>query len=497
MGELISTGFVIQGSVFLPTFGVIDVEYMEEGGRDYLIIGSEGVGSVSVYDITDPDGVTLSSLTAQTANSGTATLSDLVLVPGDGGTFLLPLGRNDDNFALFDLTGGSLSLTTVMSDSTGVFERGFTGDGISVGGREYFITTGFGRDGIDIFELESDNSVSFVRTLGDNPFLKLEDVTAIHTTSVFGKPTLVTGTGLQTGLQVFWFSAAGNLGQTERLVPREIDGLTGITDIDSVQIDDRAFVAVAGAGSDSIGVFRISDNRKLNLLQTERDTGNTRFENVQALEIFESDERVFLLAGGADDGVTLFEMNFRGKLVELETFADQFDTALKSVSSISVRVEGDTAYAYVGSLREGGVTELIIDLERTGNDIRGGAVKDTLTGTNRDDIIWGFGKSDVIDGRGGDDRIIDGRGRDQLIGGEGADIFEFTADGRSDFILDFDPAEDRIDLTDTSANAYSDIYLGARKLGAVVKIDDEIIRLRNPDEEPYDMNDFSVDNFIF
>ncbi|MEM8872236.1 MAG: hypothetical protein AAGE38_17680 [Pseudomonadota bacterium] len=498
MGTLIKSGFVIQGSVFLPTFGVIDTEYYGAGGNDYLIIASEGIGSISVYDITDADSVVLASLAAQTANSGTATLSDLVLVPGDGGTFLLPLGRNDDNFALFDIgPSGILSIETVLTDASDIYERGFVGESIKAGSSEFFITSAFGRAGMEVFELNPDNSVTFVRRVEDSDFRKLEDVTAIHATTIFGRATVFTGSGLDTGLHSFWFSGIGNMGVTDRKLTRGTEGMRGITDIDSVQIDDRAFVVVAAAGSDSLQVFRVSFERKLTLLDTTRDTGSTRFDNVQAMEVFESNDRVFVLAGGSDDGVTLYEMTFRGKLLFLETFVDGFDTALKSVSSIEVRVEGDTAYAYVGSLKEGGVTELIIDLERSGEDIRGGPVKDQLTGTSQDDIIWGFGKSDQIDGGAGDDRLIDGRGRDTLTGGPGADIFEFVADGRSDFILDFDPAVDKIDLTDTSANAFSDLLVGARIRGAVVKIDDEIIRLRNPEGTPYDVSEFTADTFIF
>jgi len=124
-------------------------------------------------------------------------------------------------------------------------------------------------------------------------------------------------------------------------------------------------------------------------------------------------------------------------------------------------------------------------------------VVDTITGTEFDDVIWGMGMSDEINGGAGNDRLIDGRGRDHLTGGPGADIFEFTADGRSDFVYDFDPTEDRIDLTEFDANHYDDITVGPRERGAAVLVGDDVIRLYNPDGGPYDMELFSEDNFIF
>lgn len=80
--------------------------------------------------------------------------------------------------------------------------------------------------------------------------------------------------------------------------------------------------------------------------------------------------------------------------------------------------------------------------------MHGGAVEDILMGTDENDTIFGHGRSDELRGMGGDDRLIDGRGNDFLWGGEGADVFEFTADGRKDYIMDFEVGTDLIDLRD-------------------------------------------------
>ena len=190
-------------------------------------------------------------------------------------------------------------------------------------------------------------------------------------------------------------------------------------------------------------------------------------------------------------------MTYRGKLLFVDSIADDFDTTLKNVSSLDVHVDGETAYVYAGSSSEHGVTQLIVDLSRSGEDLRGGPVRETIIGTEFDDVIWGMGMSDVLDGGAGNDRLIDGRGRDHLTGGPGADIFEFIADGRSDFVYDFDPTEDRIDLTGFDVNHYDDITVGPRIRGAAVLVGEDVIRLYNPDGGPYDMELFSKDNFIF
>jgi len=73
-----------------------------------------------------------------------------------------------------------------------------------------------------------------------------------------------------------------------------------------------------------------------------------------------------------------------------------------------------------------------------------------------DEILQGTDASEIIHGLAGDDVLQGHGGRDVLHGGDGADIFRFTELGdsfrtatqsSSDRILDFDVAQDRIDLT--------------------------------------------------
>ncbi|WP_122669584.1 M10 family metallopeptidase C-terminal domain-containing protein [Pseudomonas viridiflava] len=89
----------------------------------------------------------------------------------------------------------------------------------------------------------------------------------------------------------------------------------------------------------------------------------------------------------------------------------------------------------------------------------GTAGGDTLTGTAGNDVINGNAGVDRIDGGAGADTINGGADADTLTGGAGADVFvyssrldsyrNYTAGGpkQSDTIVDFNVAEDRIDLS--------------------------------------------------
>jgi len=84
---------------------------------------------------------------------------------------------------------------------------------------------------------------------------------------------------------------------------------------------------------------------------------------------------------------------------------------------------------------------LDIDLPNYGNlDIRG---------TDNPDLIVGSLENDRIRAKGGNDVIISGGGFDTLTGGSDNDIFFYSdMDGKRDLILDFEPGNDRLDLSE-------------------------------------------------
>ncbi|MEO1390684.1 MAG: ExeM/NucH family extracellular endonuclease, partial [Cyanobacteria bacterium J06634_6] len=97
---------------------------------------------------------------------------------------------------------------------------------------------------------------------------------------------------------------------------------------------------------------------------------------------------------------------------------------------------------------------LIIGLDLTGGggnpptEINGTNRRDTLTGTEGDDIIKGFGRRDRITGGAGDDIIVGGRGFDILTGGADNDTFVFEkVSDRRDRITDFEVGADLLDFS--------------------------------------------------
>ncbi|AKF47433.1 M10 family metallopeptidase C-terminal domain-containing protein [Pseudomonas fragariae (ex Marin et al. 2024)] len=115
--------------------------------------------------------------------------------------------------------------------------------------------------------------------------------------------------------------------------------------------------------------------------------------------------------------------------------------------------------------------------------VEGTAGGDTLTGTDGNEVLNGNAGTDRIDGGAGADTITGGADADTLTGGAGADLFiynsrldsyrNYTASGtkQSDTITDFNPAEDRIDLSSIGLRGLGDgsantIYLSVNADGS-------------------------------
>lgn len=99
---------------------------------------------------------------------------------------------------------------------------------------------------------------------------------------------------------------------------------------------------------------------------------------------------------------------------------------------------------------------------------RGG--NDLVIGNSSNEKLFGGSGEDFLSGKHGNDILTGGRGADYLNGGNGSDYFRYTSvrqsgvkKGRSDTIMDFDPTQDKIDLTSLKTK-YKLNYIGSNQI---------------------------------
>ncbi|GGE26227.1 Ca2+-binding protein, RTX toxin-related [Gemmobacter megaterium] len=239
-----------------------------------------------------------------------------------------------------------------------------------------------------------------------------------------------------------------------RLQPMPVlDGGVGIalpSALSVVQAGGGLHVLVAGAGSSSITVFRIATDGRMVAVDHVVDGLGTRFAGISALETVEVAGRAYVLAGGGDQGLSLLLLLPTGRLVHLDSLAGTAAVPLAGLGALAVRAMAGDGGASVLQLfaagQSAGIAQFSIDLGVLAPP-RALAGAGALTGGAGNDLLLAGAGAASLSGGAGDDILVAGSGPATLTGGAGRDLFVLAPNGALTRITDFDPAEDRLDLS--------------------------------------------------
>ena len=225
------------------------------------------------------------------------------------------------------------------------------------------------------------------------------------------------------------------------------------------------------------------------------DTLDTRFQGVQALATAQIGDRVFIIAGGGDEGLTVMTLTPEGRLIPCGQMLNLPGLALDNITAMTARVVDGKIDLFVTG--EGtGITRLQIDPGPLSPVQSGTSEPATLTGTTGSDMILGGEGAEVIQGSDGADIIGDGGGIDTLFGGAGSDTFVLGRDDGLDVIADFQLGIDRIDLS-AWGRVYSllSLTITATATGALLTYGDETLQIIAPNGQPIQPGLFQLTDF--
>lgn len=261
--------------------------------------------------------------------------------------------------------------------------------------------------------------------------------------------------------------------------------------------DGGLYVIVTASGTGSLSVLQMSGSGQLTPVDHVLDNLDTRFASASHVESFEIDGQPYVLAAGADDGMTLFAVLPGGRLQEIDTIGGTAALPLNGITSIEVLPGANGARVWVATEGPPYLAEFVLEMDNPGQSLLASAGGGTLTGGTGDDILSGQGGADTINGGTGNDLIMDGAGADRLTGGAGTDEFIFVIDGARDVIVDFEPGTDRIDLTSFGVIGHPDtLQIIPRSYGAELRIDDEVIEVRRAGGGALQASDFEAGTLI-
>ncbi|MEQ9037476.1 MAG: hypothetical protein RIE24_03895 [Silicimonas sp.] len=478
---------ILSGPALGLGFGLADLMVLDVGGRRVLYALSRTEATLVEIGV-GPDGAL--SVANQLPLAGTfAAGSDPEL------GFVLDAGGN----AFLALTGLPLTsgqLVSLAPDGTlgsqGAFSAADTliaPVAVPFGTVQAIVS---GRQGVGGLQLLTDNGSGFmsVASVVDTPSTYLADISASVSFDHGGASFLATTSAGEDGVNLTEVTPSD-------LVHRDalgaLDGLpiNTPTDIGVVQRLNETLLVIGSSDTSSLSTVRVVGGG-MQVADHILDSTDTRFQGVSALDTLTYGDFAFVAAGGADGGVSLFTILPGGRLVHLDSVTDDAATTMYRVSSIQLVATGTRLDALVASAWEPGITRLGYDLSSLGAVLIAAPGGENLSGTSADDQIIGSNNNDNLVGLAGNDTISDGAGQDTMTGGLGADLFVLHPDRQPDEITDYDPTEDRLDLSAWDfLYDVSQIGVTPTTDGAVLTFGAETLVLRTSDGAPLSTGDLT------
>ena len=396
--------------------------HMTQGANDVRVTSQSG----SIWDIDHTTGA-IFSVTLETDG-----FNEAQYLTSGGRSFVVRLGQAEvlvyaDTFQAlaWDMRGAAFywpaNGSSLGSDAALVVSLG--------GGR---ILMGSPRDGMAMV-LRFDRSGAVIQ----------EDV--FQSSDLVGISGMAVGTGdvtlinaLQNTVAVLEVSDQGKISLNNPIGPAV--GLPTIqpTDLVTIDTDTGPMTIVASRGTSSLAVLR-RDNDGFTVLDYIVDDRTTRFDQVFALSHLSIGDRHFIAASGMDQGITFYEVLSSGKLVFITNFVHGINDEYPQYTDYDLLFINNEVKVIFKLKSELGYVAHLLDFSALSN------FHDPTSYMNQ--LLSAKLGGDVLGGGSGSDILIDNDGRDDLSGGPGGDIFVLGHDGQTDRILDFDPAQDIVDLS--------------------------------------------------
>lgn len=433
----------------VPLSRVTDLAFVSAGGRDWLVAGTRFDGTLSVWSV-DGGRLTATGSTGYGRTDAAGAVAHLALLPLAGGPALLTGGGGTGALALRPLggngeTGPARSLGAPLAPWGGDLvdpEVARLPDGglVVVGGIA-------GGGGLARLTFSAQGTLTGVARTADTGAVHADGVVALAQAQVAGQTLVFSAGGADPGLTAWALAANGVLVARDSMGVAEGLWISGATVLETARLGGETFLILGAAGSGSLSVVAVAADGALSFRDHVIDDLASRFAGITALAVVEHQGRVFIVAGGADDGLSLLELLPGGRLLSRAHLADATGTALANVAAIAARSSGSGIDIVAASSVDPGMTRFRVETGPQGLILTAPAAGGTLTGGAGGDLLSGGAGSDSLSGGAGADVLRDGAGSDRMAGGTGADVFVLGRDGVADAITDFTPGEDRIDLS--------------------------------------------------
>ncbi|MDT8853539.1 hypothetical protein RNZ50_00530 [Paracoccaceae bacterium Fryx2] len=465
--------------------GITDLGIAWIGGQPRLYAMTRPDGGLSVFDLAGDGAAGLLGTQAHQPGLGHLAVPQIGMLTGAAGSVILPVGLQNGAGLGVGLTGdGRFGGRVTFADGERPAPDLLATASQSIGGHTFVYASRPGSDRPVSYELTAAGDLRQMAAAGTGTGGSGCAAESLITLDVGARSFLIAASTLGDRVTAYSLQANGTLVETDVLDSASGIGLSRPGAVAGVTLHGASYVIMAGTGSSSLSVARLTPEGRLLPVDHVIDGLDTRFQSVTALTSFQIGERAFVLAGGADDGISLFTLLPDGRLIHLSSIADTLATTLTNVTALAAAVVGNRVLVFAAGEGEAGLTQFDLDLGSFGVSLASAAAR--IGGTARNDLLMATGSgAAALTGGAGDDILVGGAGAARLSGGEGADIFVIPANGQANVITDFQPGVDRLDLTlMPMLHSVGQLQITATATGAWLQFGGTVITLISADGTP-------------
>jgi serralysin len=487
--------FAGDGMLHWSSLGLLQVQSL--AGSDWLYAGSDATGGFQRFLLREGQAALWLDSFSLPVSGGVAAnfrLSDAVVLNAAGQTRLLSVGLASGSIAVEGLSGGAAPVALGSLSGAGP-STAITG--FSMGGQSFVATAGV-NDDLHLYQVQSGWKLAETAVQYDSPKTTLGGISDLISLDLDGQSFLVASSSLQNGLSSYSVTADGQMQLADMIGANDGLWLNGVDSLVSAQVGGATYLIAASSNASTLAAVRINDRGVFFITDIVSDNGDTRIAHVGAIASFSEAGRSFVLAGGTDGGLSLFELLPGGTLYLQQSYEAAPSWGLTQACGLHVEKVGAEWQVFVGSATTAGMAQFTLSLGNLAAAQIGGAGNDVLTGGAGADLLIGGAGADTLTGGAGDDVLIAGGGIDVLTGGAGADSFVLTACGDRPVITDFEVGVDRINLDDWGRiYDVSALSIRARDYGAEISWGSERVRIETASHSPIDVSHWTNADFIF
>ena len=293
--------------------GAYSVTTAQIGSATYLFVAGSLNDGVSVFSVANDGSLanvdnTTDNATLELNGAYSVTTSQI-----GSATYLFVVGLDDSGVSVFEVSDdGNLTNVENTTDNTGDLQllgASFVHTA-QIGSSNYLFVTGFDDNGLSVFQVADNGRLRNVYNIQDNPELELNGAFSV-TTAQIGSATYLFVAGISdNGVSVFEVAANGSLTNIDNITDNAELNLDGANSVATAQIGSATYLFVSARDDDGVSIFQVANNGSLTNIANIADNGDLQLDGAFSVTTAQIGSDTYLfVAGFNDNGVSVFRID--------------------------------------------------------------------------------------------------------------------------------------------------------------------------------------------